>query len=115
MANLNSPVPATGTDSKTWILAIYIALIVLAPVGVIIAYVKRSEIQGAPWESHITYAIRTFWIGVCGFLIGVVLTLVLIGILVIWAVSIWYLVRIVVGLVQAIGDKPIKNPQTWLV
>jgi uncharacterized membrane protein len=32
-------------------------------VGVVIAYMKRGDAAGTIYESHMTYAIRTFWIG----------------------------------------------------
>ena len=105
-----------SSDSKNWVIAVYITYIVgFAIVGVIIAYIKRPETQGTMWESHITYAIRTFWLGLAGVVIGLILTFILIGILVLWAVAIWFLVRAIVGLVQALNGKPIADPQTWLI
>jgi len=44
-----------------------------------------------------------------------VLTLVLIGIFLIWAAAIWVLVRAVVGVIRAASDQPIANPETWLI
>jgi uncharacterized membrane protein len=103
-------------DGKMWALAVHILYLVgLGLVGVILAYVKRNDLRGTIWESHLDFAIRTFWIGVLGVFVGIVLTLVLIGVLILWAVGLWVLVRVVYGLVQAAGDKPIANPQTWFI
>jgi uncharacterized membrane protein len=105
-----------SADGKLWALAVYILyLIGLALVGVILAYVKRGDLRGTIWESHLNFAIRTFWLGVLGVFVGIVLTLILVGVIILWAVGLWVLVRVVYGLVQAAGDKPIPNPQAWFI
>ena len=115
-SNFDAGAPNRASDAKNWIIAIHVTyLIGFGIVGVIIAYVKRPDFAGTPWESHLTYAIRTFWIGVIGLVVGIVLTLVLIGLLIIWAVAIWVMVRAVIGLVRAINEEPIKNPESWLI
>ena len=53
---------------------------VTAIAGVIIAYVKRRDGAGTPFESHMIYAIRTFWIGLGVELIGLILSVVGIGV-----------------------------------
>ncbi|HEY4078650.1 MAG TPA: hypothetical protein VGM26_17115 [Rhizomicrobium sp.] len=105
--------PAEG---RAWVLAVYILYLVgFGLVGVILAYVKRYDLRDTIWESHLNFAIRTFWLAAVGIIAGIVLTLVLIGILVLWAVGLWALVRVVYGLVQVASDKPIPNPQTWFI
>ncbi len=113
----NLPVATSQwNDGKPWALAVHITYLISLPiVGVIIAYVKRADFQGTIWETHLTYAIRTFWIGAAGILLGIILMVVLVGFIVFWVVGIWYLIRSIVGLVQAASDKPITNPQTWLI
>jgi uncharacterized membrane protein len=83
-------------------------------IGVVIAYVNRGKSE--PWvETHYTWAIRTFWIGILFSLIGLVLALVLIGFLLLFAVAVWFIVRCIIGL-QAIGrNEPITNPQSWII
>lgn len=83
-------------------------------IGVVIAYVNRGKSE--PWvETHYTWAIRTFWIGILFSLIGVVLALVLIGFLLLFAVAVWFIVRCIVGL-QAVGrNEPIRNPKAWII
>jgi uncharacterized membrane protein len=83
-------------------------------VGLVLAYVWKSEPHDA-WEtSHYAYHIRTFWFGLLGFFIGGVLTLVLIGILIIIAVGIWAIVRTVLSLIKAQKREPMPDPQTLL-
>ena len=74
-------------------------------IAVIINYVKRGDARGTWLESHFTWQIRTFWFAVLWscliFLIGLPLTLVIIG-FGIWAIGffilgIWAIYRIVMG------------------
>lgn len=109
------------TEPKTWALIVwglYVASLVTggltAIIGVIIAYVKRSELTGTPFESHMTYAIRTFWISLIGYLIGSVLLIVGIGVLILIAVFIWQIYRTVRGVIRALDSQPIDNPEGWL-
>lgn len=82
-------------------------------VGLIIAYMKRPEAAGTIYESHLTYAIRTFWIGLIAGGISFVLMFVLIGIPMLVAVGIWFIVRIVRALLAVLDDKPIAKPAGW--
>lgn len=83
-------------------------------IGIVLAYMNRGKVGG--WvETHYTWAIRTFWIGILYGLISLMLSLVLIGFLLMLAVAIWVIVRVVVGL-QAVGrGEPIRNPESWLI
>jgi uncharacterized membrane protein len=74
-------------------------------IAVIINYVKRGDARGTWLESHFTWQIRTFWWAVLWsiliFLIGLPLTLVIIG-FGIWALGffllgVWAIYRIVKG------------------
>ena len=109
-----------STDARTWAIivwALYLAGMVVGItvlVGLVLAYVKRGELAGTPFESHMTYAIRTFWIGLIGFVVGLVLMIVLIGFVVLFAVAIWVIYRSVRGIVLAIDSRPIPNATGWL-
>lgn len=83
-------------------------------IGVVMAYINRG--RSPSWiETHYTWAIRTFWIGLLYGLIGVILTFVLVGIVVLIAVAVWYVVRCIIGLQAISRGEPIKNPQHWIV
>lgn len=107
-------------DNKTWTIVIWALYIggfvtgISSIVGIILAYVKRAEMVGTPFESHITSAIRTFWIALIAGVIGVVLLVVAIGFVILIAVAIWTLYRSVRGLVLALDSKPVPNPTGWL-
>ncbi|HUD30835.1 MAG TPA: hypothetical protein VMQ93_18365 [Novosphingobium sp.] len=83
-------------------------------VGVVLAYVWRGEPK-AEWEvSHYEYAIRTFWIFLVGVIVGTILTIVLIGIPILIAVSVLVIVRCVLSVLNAQKHAPMPNPGTWL-
>ncbi|WP_128891184.1 hypothetical protein [Erythrobacter sp. HKB08] len=113
------PPPANGgfdMNHPTIISLLYLASFftgITGLVGVILAYVWRDGAEA--WEaSHLTYHIRTFWIGVLGTVIGVVLSIILIGFFLIIAVAVWMAVRSVLSMVKAQKREPMPDPQTWL-
>ena len=79
-------------------------------VGVVIAYLKRADAAGTIYESHLTYAIRTFWIGLGLGLAGVVLSIVAIGVPVLIFAVVWFIIRVVRALLAWNDEKPIENP-----
>lgn len=83
-------------------------------VGIVLAYVWQGDNQHDWAASHFTYLIRTFWIGLLGSVISMLLMVVLVGMLTIVAVAIWFGVRSVLSLVRAQKGEPMPDPQTWL-
>jgi uncharacterized membrane protein len=111
----------SGTDPKTWAMIVwglyiasYFTAFITAIVGVVIAYVKRDELAGTPFESHMTSAIRTFWISLIGYIISAVLMFVLIGFLLAAVVFVWQLFRTIRGIIRAMDGRPIDDPTGWL-
>jgi uncharacterized membrane protein len=86
---------------------------VTAIVGLVIAYVQIGTADPM-LRSHYQWQIRTFWIGLLYFVIGVVLCFVLVGILVLLFWFIWTLVRTVKGLLALNENRPIANPTSWM-
>ena len=100
--------------------AIYILYLVgfvvgiTAIVGLVMAYMNRGRAGG--WiETHYTWAIRTFWIGLLGAIVSAILTIVAIGVVLMFALAIWVIVRVVIGLQAVSRGEPIKNPQSWML
>jgi uncharacterized membrane protein len=84
-------------------------------VGLVLAYVWKGE-PHAEWEtSHYQYLIRTFWIGLIGTVVSVLLMIVVIGFLLLLAVGVLVLVRCVLALVNAQKRQPMPNPETLFV
>jgi len=111
----------SGTDPKTWAMIVwglYIASYftgITAIVGLIIAYVKRGDLAGTPFESHMTSAIRTFWITLIAGIIGSVLLFAFgLGLIVWAALCVWNLFRIIRGMIRAADGRPIDDPTGWL-
>lgn len=89
----------------------------LGIVGLIIAYVKRSEAEGTWLASHFSWLIGTFWWSLLWAIIGgilfVLLFIVLVGIAigyVIWfCTSIWVCYRIIRGYLYFKDNQPIPG------
>jgi uncharacterized membrane protein len=106
-----------GRNNVQLVYALYLAgfIIGITPFfGIVLAYINRGKAGG--WvESHYTYAIRTFWIGILYTLISLVLMFIIIGVLGFIATTIWMIARCVIGLQKANRNEPIANPQSWLI
>ncbi len=118
------PPPPTSTssplvDERQMALIIYILF--LAPlgglthvVGLVMAYVARDN--APPWlQSHYTYLIRTFWMGLLYFVLALVLCALLIGFALLPLVFLWFVVRCAVGLMRLFRNEAIPYPETWTI
>lgn len=77
--------------------AISLVVGLTAIAGVILNYLKRDEVKGTYLEDHFSWQIKTFWYALIGFVLGGLLTFVLIGFLIWAALALWYIYRIVKG------------------
>lgn len=85
---------------------------VTAIVGLVMAYVAKNK--DPDWlKSHHIFLIHTFWIGLLYTFLGILLTFVLIGILVLLFALIWWIVRCIQGLDYLNRNQPIPNPRSW--
>jgi len=116
------PPPSTSSplvDERQMALIIYILF--LAPlggvthvIGLIMAYLAREA--APPWlQSHYTYLIRTFWMGLLYFVVALVLCIMLIGIALLPLVFLWFVVRCAVGLMRLFRGEAIPRPDTWTI
>lgn len=114
-------------------------------IGLILAYVWRNDHDVTEWEeTHLTYLIRTFWIG---FWFIVLVTVAVVGgaialsvglplerhvglhgtdneplvigivfgaMLIGFLLFVWYCVRSILSLANAANRRPMPNPKTWL-
>jgi uncharacterized membrane protein len=119
MTDANAGGGAVAESTKSNALIIYVLYLVslvvgiTAIVGVIMAYVSKTD---APeWlKSHYIFLIRTFWIGLLYTVIGIVLTVVVIGFLILLFALIWWIVRCAQGLNLLSKNQPVPNYQTWM-
>jgi len=125
MSNLDNGISPRQTDrwlepGATNALVIYILYLaglvigVSGIVGIVLAYVNRGKAGGFV-ESHYTFLIRTFWIGLLYALISVVLMMLVVGFLLMFVVAVWFIARCVLGLQALQRGEPVKNPQSWLL
>ena len=111
-------VNTSNSEVKNYVFIAYVTyalglLILFTPViGVILAFIKRDEAQGSIYASHIDWLIKTFWVSLIGLLLGRLTILILIGWLILLVTAIWFIYRVVVGLIKLNEDKPIST-QGW--
>jgi uncharacterized membrane protein len=91
-----------------------------AIVALILSYVWRNEIERSGPDSdywmlsHFDYHIRTFWIALCACIVGFVLLIVVIGVFVFLAVTIWVIVRCIMSLQRCQYGEEMPDSQTLL-
>lgn len=97
-------------------------------VGLIVAYVNRDA-AGPINASHYTFAIRTFWLAIAWFMIGLMMTVfgaplslllvgipvLLAGIAIMGAVGLWFVVRCVLGIYYLTRGEAYPRPRSWLI
>jgi len=64
-------------------------------VGLIMAYIKRREMDGTIYGEHMGLLIRTFWISLGLGILGFITVFIYIGPVILAAAGIWYIYRIV--------------------
>ncbi len=111
--------PAAGTTDMGLVAYIAFAVgFITAGLGsivsVVIAYSQRAEVAGSWQESHYTWLIRTFWIGLAGWFISFILLFILIGGLLMIGVFIWMIIRLVKGWILYDKKEPIPDPDNLL-
>ncbi len=69
-------------------------------VSLIMAYVKRDEVRGTYLESHAKWIVETFWWSFWLYILGGLLTFILVGFGLIFAVWVWSIYRVVLGAIR---------------
>jgi uncharacterized membrane protein len=77
-----------------------------AIVAIIVNYVKRDDVAGTWLESHFRWQIRTFWFSIMWGVIGMITSVIGVGIVVFIAAGIWAIYRIVKGMLNFYDNKP---------
>ncbi|MBL0143135.1 MAG: hypothetical protein IPP91_13785 [Betaproteobacteria bacterium] len=75
--------------------------------GVILAYVKRSDLAGSWLGTHVEWMIKTFWWGLVGGLAFGALAVFVIGIPLLIFLACWVIYRIVKGWLRLNEKRPI--------
>ncbi len=65
--------------------------------GFIILYLKKEDVKGTWLESHFRWLSRTFWFYMLWLTIGIILTMLIVGIFILAINHIWLIYRIIKG------------------
>ncbi len=77
-----------------------------AIVGVILAYVKRNDVRGTIYESHLDNAIEVFWVSLVISIVAMLTIWFGVGVIIFIGLFIWFIYRTIKGLVRAIDARP---------
>lgn len=114
---VNDTPQAPDTTMAIVVYALYLASFVVgftSIIGVIIAYIYRGN--GPAWlDEHYRYQIRTFWIGLLYATVTIFLAFVLIGLPLMLALAVWFIVRCVKGFKGLQEKRPPHNVDSWLI
>ncbi len=106
-----------GKTNLQVIYVLYLASFVIGItgiVGIVLAHLNSGKSEA--WlESHYTWTIRNFWLGLLGALLSGLLMIVMIGMLLMPLVALWVIIRTIVGLQKLGRNEAIANPQSWLL
>jgi uncharacterized membrane protein len=81
---------------------------VTAVVAVVLAYVKREDFHGTPYETHCEWQIRTFWWGLVWLVVGLLLAMAFVGFVILFAAWVWMIYRVVKGWLKLNEGKPVE-------
>lgn len=105
--------PAVGDKSArtltTIVYVLYAASLLVgitAIVAIIVNYVKKDDVAGTMMESHFRWQIRTFWFQLLWLVLGILSAALVVGWLILVGSYIWYIYRIVKGLLHLNDNKP---------
>jgi uncharacterized membrane protein len=112
----SSPRAVSDTGLALIVYILYLAgflTVITAIIGVIIAYIQ-SDTADPIARSHFQFQIRTFWIFLLYVVIGLALTVVGIGVLILLWSLVWSIVRNIKGILALNENKPIADPKSWM-
>jgi len=118
MTDWETPVPATEPGQGT-VMLVYVLLLtslvfpLTGLVGIIVAYVYKDEAP-AWMQSHYRLQIRTFWISILYIILGILLTVIVIGHLLLLFWLVWFLVRCIKGIRFLNRGQAYPQPESWL-
>lgn len=113
------PLPPPAVSDTTVAFLVYLLYFlsyftgITAVAGVIIAHVQ-IDTADPMLQTHYRFQIRTFWIGLFYFVVGVVLAAAMVGIVILFFWFIWSLVRNIRGVLALNEKRPIPNPESWM-
>ena len=83
-------------------------------IAIIINYIKREEVKDSFLESHFDWQIHTFWYSLLWSILGLITLLVGIGVVILIIDAIWFIYRIVKGVLYLNDGKRIRPTEANL-
>lgn len=83
-------------------------------VGMVVSSINR-EVGDKVLASHYLFLLRTFGLGLIGFIISYIIPLAFINILLYIVVSLWFILRVSVGLKYLVDNLAHPNPLTFWI
>jgi uncharacterized membrane protein len=77
--------------------------------GVVVDYVKLDAARNTWLETHFNWQIRTFWLGLVGWVVGWATAVILIGWPILAVVTLWAIYRVVKGWLYLNDRKPMDS------
>ena len=102
---------AQQAELKKYAFSVYIlqalsfVLVITSVIGLVINYLKEDEVRGSWLESHFRWQKSTFWYGLLWTVLGFISLPILVGYLVLPAVSLWLIYRIARGWIFLVDGK----------
>jgi len=98
-------------DDKKYLYVVYMlqalsfVLLITAPIGLILNYIKCDDYRHSWLESHCLWQKNTFWFGLLWLILGGLTTFFLIGYIVLFFLTFWLIYRIARGWIYLSDDK----------
>jgi uncharacterized membrane protein len=109
-SEVDRPIPKGPATAVYVLYALSFFVGITAIIGVIIAHVKRSDVQGSWLESHFTWQIRTFWWGFLWTAASVILMMIAVGYFLLLGVAVWFIYRITKGWLRLLEGRAMYAP-----
>lgn len=87
---------------------------VAAMIGLLMVWMRPKPEQHLA-RSHFEFQTRTLWIAAIAAVVGAVLVAVNLGVLVLFLMAVWVIVRGAWGVMTLAAGKPVANPRTWTI
>lgn len=79
--------------------------------GIIYAYLARGK--DAVADTHLTFLINTFWVGLAVTIVGFICLAIGVGIIILMALLVWFLMRLISGFMLIMDKKPISSTKAF--
>ena len=102
---------AQQTELRKYAFSVYIlqalsfVLVITSVIGLVINYLREDEVRGSWLESHFRWQTSTFWYGLLWTVLGFISLPILVGYIMLPAVSLWLIYRIARGWISLVDGK----------